>query len=243
MVRVTDYAARRKEILRAVIELYLETAHPVSSEMLLERYRFDLSSASIRNVLKELEEKDYLTHPHTSAGRIPTDRGYRFYVDDLMRQVELSHEEKKILGDFFSFYFKNRDDIFSSASRILSQLTHYAGITSYEKNNDIYYCGFRYLLEQPEFSRLEEARSIFRAMEEDRLLDILHKQMDGAIEVLIGNESHCTEMTNCSLIVCECKNRYGDAAKIALLGPRRMAYHRVIPMMSYMADLIEGEIL
>ena len=238
----TDYDSRRKDILRVVIELYLETAHPVSSETLLERYNFDCSSATIRNVLKDLENKGYLTHPHTSAGRVPTDRGYRFYVTELMERVELSHEEKKTLKQFFMYHFDRRIDVFESASHILSQFTHYAGIASHRKSNDVYYCGLSFLLEQPEFRNLEEIRSIFRTVEEDRLIDLMRREMDDAIEVVIGKECNCAEVSNCSLVVCECKDAHGELAKIALLGPRRMAYRRVIPMMSYMADLIAGEI-
>lgn len=242
MVRVTNYDLRRKEILRAVIELYLQSAHPVSSEALLEQYSFDFSSATIRNVFKDLENKGYLTHPHTSAGRVPTDRGYRFYINDLMEHVELSNDEKKILKRFFANHFDRRIDVFESASRILSQCTHYAGIASHRKSNSVYYCGLSYLLAQPEFRDPEEIRSIVRTVEDDRLLDVMRREMDSVIEVVIGRECDCVEMSNCSLIVCECRDAHGELAKIALLGPRRMAYRRVIPMMSYMADLISGEI-
>lgn len=242
MVRITDYDSRRKDILRVVIELYLETAHPVSSETLLERYHLDCSSATIRNVFKDLEDKGYLTHPHTSAGRIPTDRGYRFYVTDLMERVELSRDEKNILREFFSHYLESGVDVFEGSSRILSQFTHYTGIASHGRSNYVYYCGLRFLLEQPEFRDIEAIRSIFRTVEEDRLLDLMRREMEGAIEVVIGKECNCDEMSNCSLVVCECRDSRGESAKIALLGPRRMAYRRVIPMMSYMADLISGEI-
>ncbi|MDD5291824.1 MAG: heat-inducible transcriptional repressor HrcA, partial [Candidatus Omnitrophica bacterium] len=90
MVRKVDYDSRRTDILRKTIELYLETAQPVGSEALLENYKFDLSPATIRNVLKDLEGQGFLMHPHTSSGRVPTDLGYKFYINDLMHKTQLS---------------------------------------------------------------------------------------------------------------------------------------------------------
>ena len=242
MSRVTNYEIRRKDILRAVIELYLETARPVSSEILLERYKFDFSAATIRNVLKDLEELGYLTHPHTSAGREPTDKGYRFYINDLMLRRDLLDDEKNIIDEFFNYYFERKLDALESASRVLSKFTHYAGIAIRLRNNSMYYCGLSYLLEQPEFSDIDEIRLIFRALEEDRLLEIIHKDSRDVVEVIIGKETNCLEMSNCSLIISECADASGQKAKIALLGPRRMAYHRVMPMMLYMNHLIEQSI-
>ena len=80
---------RAQAILRAVIEEYVTTAAPVGSQALVERYRLGVSSATVRNVLAELEAAGLLSHPHTSAGRVPTDHGYRFYVESIVEQVPL----------------------------------------------------------------------------------------------------------------------------------------------------------
>ncbi len=88
-MRTIDYHSRKKEILAEAIDYYIRTAQPVSSEALVKDYHLDLSAATIRNVFADLEEEGYLTHPHTSAGRVPTQQGYRFYVDNIMRQIEL----------------------------------------------------------------------------------------------------------------------------------------------------------
>lgn len=241
MVRVTDYDTRRKEVLRAVIELYLETARPVSSEALLERYGFDVSSATIRNVFQDLETKGLLTHLHTSAGRIPTDKGYRFYIDDLMDNIELSKDEKKILEQFFSLNLRRGQDVFESASQLLSHFTHYVGLVNHQEQNTLYYCGLRYLFEQPEFKEIDAVHPIFRAIEEDDLLQVMHRRFQQPIEVVIGKENGCKAVQSCSMIVCECEDSEGDIATLALLGPKRMAYKRVIPMMDYVAALVVQE--
>ena len=95
MVRIVDRAQRRNLILEASINAYIDSALPVSSEALAQN--FDLSSATVRNNCAELENSGYLTHPYTSAGRVPTDKGYRYYVDFLMSEIELLDKEKKTI--------------------------------------------------------------------------------------------------------------------------------------------------
>ncbi|MBL7198347.1 MAG: hypothetical protein ISS47_09660 [Candidatus Omnitrophica bacterium] len=241
MVRKVDYETRRREVLTRTIEFYLQTAQPVSSEALLENYGFDFSSATIRNVLKDLEGAGYLTHPHTSSGRIPTDSGYRFYINDLMSRRELSLDERNTLDRFFSSYLEFRRDVLTNASRIISNFTHYVGIVCQEGQNKIYYCGWSYLLEQPEFKNLEAIHSIFKALEEDRLLELMNRQMDNAVEVFIGEECNCLEMNDCSLVMRECITPKAKLGRLAVLGPKRMAYGRVIPMMDYLSELITRE--
>jgi transcriptional regulator of heat shock response len=240
MVKKVDYNSREKEILRRTIELYLETAQPVGSESLLSNYKLGLSPATIRNVLKDLEEKGYLTHPHTSSGRVPTDLGYKFYINDLMLRTELSLPEKNTLKGFFNSYLEMRKDILENVSHILSDLTHYVGIVNEEDGNRIHYCGCSYLLEQPEFQDIGVIGSIFKALEEDRLLDLMHRQMRNPLEVFVGDECDCEGINNCSLVIRECKNpKSKKSSRLAVLGPKRMAYKRVIPMMDYLSELVE----
>jgi heat shock gene repressor HrcA len=79
-----DLDERDKRVLQAVIDSYISSGAPIGSTVLVRRYDFGLSSATLRNIMAELEDLGYLTHPHTSAGRIPTDRGYRYYIDSLI---------------------------------------------------------------------------------------------------------------------------------------------------------------
>src|SRR5512147_1883463 len=84
---------RNKKVLQAVIDSYIASGSPVGSAVLVKRYDFGVSSATLRNIMSELEELGFLTHPHTSAGRVPTDRGYRYYIDSL---ISIQHETDNI---------------------------------------------------------------------------------------------------------------------------------------------------
>ncbi|MDD5005506.1 MAG: hypothetical protein PHS93_03260 [Candidatus Omnitrophica bacterium] len=242
MVRKVDYDLRKKDVLSKTIDLYLGTAQPVGSEALLDNYRFDLSPATIRNVLKDLEEEGYLMHPHTSSGRVPTDLGYKFYVNDLMRKTQLSVNEKDTLRSFFDSYLEMKRDILENASHILSDFTHYVGIVNEEDDNRIYYCGWSYLLEQPEFQDVNTISSIFKALEEDRLLDLMNRKMNNSLEVFVGKDCDSLGFNNCSLVIRECKSpKAKKSGRLAVLGPKRMAYDRVIPMMDYLSELVISE--
>ena len=94
--------ARKHAVLEAIVDCYNRTAEPVSSQKIVRDYDMGLSAATLRNTMAELEELGYLTHPHTSAGRVPTEGGYRVYVDRLMTDQQLSRSEKQFIRDGYA---------------------------------------------------------------------------------------------------------------------------------------------
>src|ERR671914_1818115 len=124
---------RSQLILRAVIDEYVVTAAPVGSQTLLERYRFDVSSATVRNVMAELEAAGYLTHPHTSAGRVPTDAGYRLYVESIAPQITLAPVERLMIRHQFGQVEYASEQWFRLAASTLAASTHSAGIATAAK--------------------------------------------------------------------------------------------------------------
>lgn len=120
-----DLSERKKQILRAVIETYIDTAEPVGSKSVMERAGLNVSSATIRNEMAELEALGLLEQPHTSAGRIPAPRGYRFYVNDLMEEHRLSVQETERLNQALHLKMRELDRVIDEAGRIVSRLTRY----------------------------------------------------------------------------------------------------------------------
>lgn len=120
---------RQKIILKAIVDDYISTAEPIGSKMLLERNSFNVSSATIRGEMAALEESGYLIQPHTSAGRIPTDKGYREYVDNLITIPEMTKEEAKRVHEFFKEGFEEVTQLLQQASHVLSQSTGYTSLT------------------------------------------------------------------------------------------------------------------
>ncbi|MGN1003215.1 MAG: heat-inducible transcriptional repressor HrcA [Oscillospiraceae bacterium] len=120
-----ELSERKKKILRAVVESYVRTAEPVGSKAILELADLNVSSATIRNDLADLTEKGYLEQPHTSAGRIPSPKGYRLYVNELMEEQRLSLEETRQINDALHLKMKELDKVIDQAGRMVSQLTNY----------------------------------------------------------------------------------------------------------------------
>jgi len=122
---------RAQAILRAVIEEYVNTAAPVASQALVERYPLGVSSATVRNILADLEANGLLTHPHTSAGRVPTDSGYRYYVESIIdRGVPLPAVEQLMIRHQFGQVEFASEHWFRLAATTLASLTHAAGIAT-----------------------------------------------------------------------------------------------------------------
>lgn len=126
-MQLNEYETRRRQVLLAVIESFVETALPVGSKMISESSRLGLSPATIRNVMAELEETGYLTHPHPSAGRVPTAKGYRFYVDHLITSERLSGEEERSIEEAFQ-RSGTVEKVMEKVAHLLSQMTHQAAV-------------------------------------------------------------------------------------------------------------------
>ena len=124
---------REKNILRYIIQQFILTASPVGSRNIARRYELGISPATIRNIMSDLEESGYIDHPHTSAGRIPTDKGYRFYVDTLMDIQELRNPEKGLINKGLEASILETDELLRITSVLLSSITKQLACVSYPK--------------------------------------------------------------------------------------------------------------
>ena len=238
MVRNVDYESRKKAILSATIDRYINEATPVASEDLADG--FDLSSATIRSIFAGLEEDGYLMHPYTSGGRIPTEKGYRYYVDFLLAQMELLEEEKERILSEYKKEIKRLDDVLEKTSEIISVFTHYTSIVSFTDWHDrFFYKGVSQILEQPEFQSPMKMRMLLEMIEDRReLLDIINRDLDGSLKVYIGRELGYPQMSNCSLVVSGYRIKDRQSGRLAVLGPLRMQYNSIIPTLEYISEVL-----
>lgn len=151
MSALPNLTHREREILRAVIQHFVLTATPVGSRQLSRQQSLDLSPASIRNVMSDLEEMGLLCHPHTSAGRVPSDLGYRLYVDDLMESRDLTHEERSVIERELESAPPELDELMAVTARVLSSASKLLAIVMVPALDDA-------VLERIELVRLSEQR-------------------------------------------------------------------------------------
>lgn len=218
---------RRLSILNAIIKEFIETAEPVGSQTIVMGYHFSVSPATIRNDMASLENEGLIFQPHTSSGRVPTDTGYRLYVDELADFETAEKQAEKALQKVLTHYQlqKAREKIYD-AVRILSQATGNVSFATLPDNRRTFYLGVSNVLKQPEFSRDPmRASQVVEVLEDtDNFVTTLrHLDMGNDIRIYIGKENILPQIQSCAVVVC----RYqlgGFDGFIGLLGPTRMKY-------------------
>ncbi len=329
---------RSKQILEAIIEDYIVTAEPVGSRTVTRSHGLSLSPATVRNVMADLEEMGFLASPHTSAGRVPTDMAYRFYVDSLLELRNIARNEQEEIRKRCSMAGRDLGEALKETSRMLSSLSHYTGIvvaprftanvfrhiefiklsgsrllvilvsrngtvqnkiietvdeirpadlvrmsnylnhllkgltiaqvkekivtemksdkirydallakalefsrqTLPESDSEVFIEGQANILEQPEFTDVTRMKEIFRAFEEKgQLLTLLDRCMEAqGVNIYIGAEAHLSQMVGMSLITATYMTGKNTLGVLGVIGPTRMGYAKVIPIVDYTAKLV-----
>jgi transcriptional regulator of heat shock response len=241
MAKHSDMQLRKDRILAIVIGRYIKTVMPVGSQFITEEYNLDVSPATVRNILADLEEEGYLTHPHTSAGRMPTQQGYRYYVDHLMNEIQLLEEEKRRIHQEYKHHARQLEDLMEKTSQMVSDLTHYTSIVSFDDGDgdDMVICkGTSYVVGYPESTDILKIQAILRVLEEkERLMELINRTLEKKIEIYIGHEMALKDMESCSLAISHFE-KDGMKGRIAVLGPTRMHYDRVVSTLEYISQIL-----
>ena len=230
--------SRRKEIvLEIIIRHYIETAEPVGSRFVARK--LGLSSATIRNVMCDLEDMGFITHPHTSAGRIPTDKGYRYYIDSLMRIKSINEHLARTIADQYHEAMRSIEDVLEKTSHMMSSLTNYVGISLLPEYKKVYLDGTSHIIEQPEFKDFHKLYSLLKCLEEKaNILKLLSDDIDGRLVVHIGKENKMSYLDDCSVVTRGYKMKGKIVGRLGVIGPKRMMYEKVIPTVEFLADTV-----
>lgn len=234
---------RRQQVLAALIEEYVARALPVGSRTLTERYGLGVSSATIRNELSALEEEGYISQPHTSAGRIPTDFGYRTFVDRLAQDADALSEsaDAQAIGKLRESA-QELDDLLEKTSAALAKFTDCLAIVADSEDSHPRRLGIMSLMRQPEFAYTEALMPIMQVLEDDTvLLHVLDSTAAGdKPQVRIGKENEAEQLSGVSVVAC----RYGydeDYGIVAVIGPTRMDYNRALTAVRLASNMLGRE--
>jgi heat-inducible transcriptional repressor len=224
---------RQEKLLAAIIEQYAETAVPVGSVLLAKV--FEVSSATIRSEMARLEDMGFIEQPHTSAGRIPTDKGYRNYVNSLTIG-ESEDRTNRVIEARVNSNIANADTAIRRAVDALVELTHNLGFSSI--GDQLYLSGLANLFMQPEFINIDNARSVAR------LLDNLEPWLREAapnqpLNVFIGRENPIGRDSGVSLIISRFRSPFSDDSYIGVLGPTRQSYNKVMSLVGETGRMLE----
>lgn len=329
---------RGRQILEAIIDDYIRTAEPVGSRTVTRRHGLALSPATVRNVMSDLEEMGFLSSPHTSAGRVPTDKAFRLYVDSLLQVRAITEDQQEEIRSQYRGRGLDVAEILKETSRVLSSISHYVGIViaprfaanvfrhiefvklcgerilvilvsesgivqnriieteedlstedlvrmsnylndllqgltisevktrilremedekvCYDKlltralklskeslegtDAEIFIEGQVNIFEQPEFADVEKMKEIFRTFEEkSQLITLLDRCMSAdRVNIFIGSENFLSRMNQMSVITAPYASGPNTLGVLGVIGPTRMGYDRVIPIVDYTARIL-----
>jgi len=220
--------ARQRQVLKTIVEEYVKRSTAVGSFHIVEMLAENVSSATIRNVMAELTDFGLLAQPHTSAGRIPTEAGFKAYIEMMLREHKvLSAHQQMVLTAHFK-RLKNLQERFKEAARMLSELSGSVGLLI-DDSNKVYMSGLANLPKLPEF-RDEEFGSEFMEMLENPAESFkpLMKQATSEPQVMLGRAS---------IVI----TRFGLGGKqiISVIGPMRMPYGKTLPVMEYIKGILD----
>lgn len=231
---------RQQQILKSIVEQYAEVASPVGSSLLAKV--FGVSSATIRAEMAELERLGYIMQPHTSAGRVPTDKGYRMYVNSIAEEHAQPHDdllperraERALTARVHDAGLPERT--IRNAVDTLVELTHNLGLATI--GNQLYMSGLSNLFGQPEFLHGTQVQQVAR------LLDNLEPWLREAapnqpLTVYIGRENPIGRTAGCSLIISRFVSPYSDSSYIGVLGPTRQSYRDVMQLVAKAGRTLE----
>lgn len=332
---------RKRKILQAIIDDYISTAEPIGSRTIARKYKLGISPATIRNEMADLEILGFLEQPHTSAGRIPSAKGYRFYVDCLMSPTKISDHDVALIEQWYKTRARRLEEVFQETAKMLSRMTrnislvsapqltqkcvfkymqflplderrvilvlvtdagfvenkvidvaagtHFedlqelarqinlrlagmpidkikaallhevkadimidtdlidfaletlGGALSGNANQKVYLGGTTQLLNQPEFRDIEKIKGLLAMLEEERLLsDILLVSDSDDVVVSIGEENRYSGIQDCSMVQATYRCDGQVVGTIAVLGPTRMEYGKIVAVLEFMHSHLGG---
>ena len=220
---ITD---RQGEILNRIVQDYIAKAQPVSSQLLEKKHKFGLSPATIRNEMQKLTDEGYLFQPHTSAGRVPTDRGYRFFVDELADCLRLDLKQSCLRSNLAEDSF----EFIKEATRFLAEESSELAL-GYSANQKIVWKeGWQDIFEEPEFLEPGFALSFAKMIDdfEENIKELFLPETclpAGRVKIYIGKENPVSKAKDFSIITSGFKG-----GLFAILGPKRMSYDKNIEL-------------
>jgi len=232
-----EKSQRKKKVMDIILKMHIDTAEPVGSKYVSNI--LGISSATVRNVMAEIEEEGYIEQPHTSAGRIPTELAYRMYVNTLLLEREKIAGEIRVLEDELFSKYRKYSDIIERISYAVSKLTGYTSFGIYPKDH-MYMDGACHMLEQPEFENVNTVRKILKALDErEKLLETMNSYLDsGVLKINIGHENRIDGFETCTIITSSYKVNKKVVGGVGIIGPIRMNYRHVVPVVKHFSEAV-----
>jgi transcriptional regulator of heat shock response len=227
--------SRRQKLLNIIVKEFVKSAEPVSSKALVKSGSFSLSSATLRGEMSELEKAGFLAHRHTSGGRVPTNKAYRFYVDNLMASPNVYAPEasRKKVHDAIAKAGNDPLELNKVVANLVSALSDNIVVTNIQDTDYFYKTGLSSLFESPEFREMDRAFNVANIFDHfDKVFNQMEKELFGFVEedvwVFIGSEGPIKSIKDETVIIAKYPLPARKTGSMTVIGPTRMDYEKNI---------------
>lgn len=233
---------RQKSILLSIIKEFMQSAEPVGSDVVVDKYDIKASSATVRYEMVKLANEGLISKNYSSAGRVPTSIGIRYFLNELMEEQDLDYLLEVKIAEMIHKIRFDRDRLIKEAVNLLSEHAKMVGMVLTESS--IIDSGLYYLLDLPEFGDKEVLKKVLILLEDRQLLaKLFHGTFDeNQIKVLIGSELGIESLDNSAFVFTQITLYHEEKAILAAFGPNRMDYSNIIPLIRYVSSLISKEV-
>lgn len=233
-----DLTQRQIEILKQIVKEYIDSANPVGSETLEKKYDVGVSPATIRNEMAAMVEKGYLAKPHTSAGRIPTSKAMKLYVNELMKEKEMSVAEEVEAKEKVWDARDQENELLRVATQRLAEKT---GTLAVARNaqGDIYCAGYSNILEMPEFYDIDVTKNLLSLLDNSNYFDTIFGRINEKFAVILGDDLEIDLLRPYSFVFSRFHTRGNHDGAIGVVGPSRLRYEYIVPVVRYYGSLID----
>lgn len=235
-----DLTQRQIGILKSLIEEYINTAEPVGSETLEKKYNLSASPATIRNEMVTLTKKGYLKKTHSSSGRVPTPTGMKFYVNQLMKEKDMSVTEEVAVKESLWDYRNREQRFLKELTKTLADKTKALAVAT-TNDGDIYCSGYANILDMPEFYDIDVTRSLLATIDEfDYFRNLCSSIIDDEdVHILLGEELGPKLHGPYGFVFTRFQTRMHKNGEVGVIGPTRLDYTYVVPAVRYFGNLVE----
>lgn len=233
--------ARQIQILKFIIDEYIEIAEPVGSEALEKKYSLGVSPATVRNEMSSLVKKGFLKQPHTSSGRVPTPKAMKLYVDQLMEEKSMSIAEEVKAKEEVWDSRGNIDKLLEEATHALANHTRSLAVATLDESDKVWHSGYKNVFSNPEFTDSLVCESLFSLIEEvERMNDLFfHKGNPmSPFDLFFGEELGWQNLQPMGVIATRF-NIGGKRGALGVIGSTRLSYPRIVPILKYYGSLLE----
>lgn len=234
---MTDLSERQRQLLKAIIELYVKTGEPIASDAIEKNYSLGVSPATIRNEMVRLTEMGFLKQPHVSAGRTPTAMGFRVYIHDLMKEKELPVVDEVTIRQQVLDKRAKFDEMVKTATRALAKK---CGTLALAVDGDnVYYTGAANILDLPEFFDIDVTRFVLSMFDEYSILERVLSRAQGTepLHIIFGEETEYEYLQPTSFAFLNYESPRGSGI-IGVIGPNRLNFPLVIPYLRYIGGIL-----